>query len=115
MLSLSVVQEIERLLAEGQLSRRRIAARLGVGKSSVAAIASGKRANWGRESKRVAAVGPTLQRCPSCGVRVTMPCVACAARRYQRRRILALVSARSTQCDNLSAPASAIGSCDRVA
>lgn len=45
MLSLSVVQEIDRLLQEGQLSQRKIAARLGVSRGTV----------WGRFPMGVAA------------------------------------------------------------
>ena len=43
MLALTVVQQIEQLLKEGQLSQRKIAARLGVSRGTVGAIADGRR------------------------------------------------------------------------
>ena len=49
MLPLATVQEIRRLLDEGQLSQRKIAAQLGVSRGTVGAIASGRRGMFGRE------------------------------------------------------------------
>jgi hypothetical protein len=87
MLALSTVQEIDRLLAEGKLSHRRIAARLGVSRASVAAIANGKRGLHGRKAPvpgpQATSAAALAARCPSCGYLVYLPCLVCAARAYQ--------------------------------
>lgn len=89
MLSLKVVEEIVRLLAEGELSQRGIARRLSVSRGVVHAIASGKRGTHGRESPRGSDpanwCGGPPQRCPACGGLVRMPCLLCQARAYRRR------------------------------
>lgn len=84
MLTLSKVQEIRRLLDEGQLSQRKIAAKLGVSRGTVGALASGKRAVYGREPNEQAQDRPP-ERCGGCGQRVVMPCVYCRAVDYRRR------------------------------
>ena len=60
MLSLSLVEQIVDLLNEGELSQRRIAARVGVSRGTVASIASGRRGLFGRdpESDDDAVAGP---------------------------------------------------------
>jgi len=93
MLPLAKVEEIRRLLDEGSLSQRKIAARLGVSRGTVNSIASGKRGLFGREP---VAAGPDLydpdqppERCRGCGALVYMPCLLCRTRRYvQRQRAL---------------------------
>ncbi len=102
MLALSTVVEIRRLLDEGQLSQRKIAAKLGVSRGSVGAIASGKRGLYGRDPEEahpeLCSLDLPPERCPSCGGMVYMPCVLCRARRYgeQRRRLRELGSADSS-------------------
>ena len=91
MLSQDVVIEIARLLFEGELSHRQIAARLGVGRSTVDAIASGRRGLHGSDhrteySPPSAAGGAMPERCPHCGARIFPPCIACRAREYGYRR-----------------------------
>jgi len=98
MLTLKVVQEVERLLLDGKLSQRKIAARLGVSRGSVSAIASGRRAIYGKSESEerppatgtwIASRGAGTERCPRCGFRVYMPCLVCRTRKYRellRRR-----------------------------
>ena len=87
MLSLAVVLEIRRLLDEDELTQREIAVRLGVSRSTVCAVASGRRAielgverplNPRRnEPKRLP------QRCHTCGGLVFAPCRLCRVRMYR--------------------------------
>ena len=68
MLSLSLVQEIDRPLQEGKLSQRKIAARLGVSRGTDGAISNGRRGIHGKETL-VDASGPLVaQGPPECGV-----------------------------------------------
>ena len=92
MISFAVVDEIERLLQEGGLSQRMIARRVGVSRGTVNTIARGQRPDYrARRRQRaddfVAPSGPVC-RCPTCGARVQMPCLACRVRaiRESRRR-----------------------------
>jgi transcriptional regulator with XRE-family HTH domain len=86
MLALPKVREIERLLLEGKLSYRRIATTLGVSRSTVSAIANGKRPDYeARLRARLAdeePLGP-LARCPTCGGRVYLPCRLCRVRQLK--------------------------------
>ena len=85
MLSLSVVQEIDRLLREGQLSQRSIARKLGVSRGIIAAIAKGKRGLHGRETQvepDQLARSESPQRCLGCGGLVYVPCVLCHVTAY---------------------------------
>jgi hypothetical protein len=94
MLSTTLVHEIDRLLQEGELSHRKIAARLSVSRGTIAAIASGRRGLYGREpdddGRSRASTAPAA-RCPECGFRVYMPCLICEARqlRADRRAVTA--------------------------
>ena len=72
-----VIQKIQILLKQGEMSQRQIAKHIGVSRGTVQAVAKGKRtlktvnaASW---------VAPTGQprRCPQCGSHVRMPCLAC--------------------------------------
>lgn len=85
MLPLSKVQEIRRLLEEGELSQRKIATRVGVSRGTVGALATGKRGDYGREPTVEEPLGPP-ERCPGCGQLVVMPCVYCRAMDYRRRK-----------------------------
>jgi hypothetical protein len=89
MLALSVVAEIRRLAQEGKLSQRKIAARLGVSRGIVSAIASGRRPLFGKTpAAEHSDDGPGLipRRCPACGFLVTMPCLVCRTRGYRQSR-----------------------------
>ncbi|MCO6046688.1 helix-turn-helix domain-containing protein [Aeoliella sp. ICT_H6.2] len=84
MLSQSEVQQIVELLERNELTRRQIAQRVGVSHSSVYAIASGRRGLFSRDSDEHAP-SQRATRCPTCGVRVYLPCVACRAREFHLR------------------------------
>ncbi|MEM8865035.1 MAG: helix-turn-helix domain-containing protein [Planctomycetota bacterium] len=84
MLTLSKVKEVRRLLDEGELSQRKIAAKLGVSRGTVSALATGKRGDYGREPTEAEPAGPPT-RCKTCGWLVYLPCVRCEALDYQRR------------------------------
>ncbi len=80
MIALALVKETERLLAEGSLSQRKIAATVGISRATVSAIASGKRRDY--EARLLARAGEfeplgPLGRCPTCGGMVHMPCRSC--------------------------------------
>ncbi len=86
MLDQQVIDEIVRLLADDTLSHRKIAKQLGVSRAIVGSIASGRRGTFGRSNEAPTDDDmPQVARCPECGVRVFLPCVACRAREYSRR------------------------------
>ncbi len=90
MLPLAVVEEVHRLLQEGKLSQRKIAAKLGVSRGVVGAIASGKRGIFGSEAKPddlgVFNTNALPERCLGCGATVYKPCVLCQTRQFVRRQ-----------------------------
>ena len=84
MIATGVVEEIRALLAEGELSQRKIAQRVGVSRGTVNAIARGKRRDQairrrGCGTDFAVPSGP-LRRCPGCGGKVYMPCLLCLVR-----------------------------------
>jgi hypothetical protein len=93
MLALGKVKEVERLLAMGTLSYRRIAATIGVSRATVSAIARGARPDYeSRLRSRLeeqAPLGP-IERCPGCGGRVYMPCRLCRVRKLKAQEQAAL-------------------------
>lgn len=103
MLPLATVEEIQRLLDEGTLSQRKIAAKLGVGRGTVNAIARGKRGLHGREPGDCAAgiYNPDVppERCPGCGAMVYKPCVLCRTRSFVAgQRAQRAVAADTRRC-----------------
>jgi transcriptional regulator with XRE-family HTH domain len=86
MLASGKVKEVERLLAEGGLSYRKIAKTIGVSRATVSAIARGARPDY--EARRLLRLpeneplGP-IERCPTCGARVYMPCRLCRVRKIK--------------------------------
>jgi hypothetical protein len=88
MIAPAKVQEIERLLAEGTMSQRRVARQAGVSRATVKGIAGGSRPDY--EARRLARrqfrkrelPGP-LVRCGECGGRVYAPCRLCRVRRFK--------------------------------
>jgi hypothetical protein len=90
MLPLVMAEDIRRLLEEGELSQRKIAAKLGVSRGTVGAIASGKRGIYGSEpdpeKPGLRSLDLPPERCSGCGGTVYMPCVLCRARRYADRQ-----------------------------
>lgn len=89
MLPLVVIEEIRRLLDEGELSQRKIAAKLNISRGTVGAIASGQRGIYGREPQQDRPPVPELdlppERCNCCGGMVHKPCLLCKTREYRRR------------------------------
>jgi Helix-turn-helix domain len=87
MLALALIEKIERLLQEGELSQRKIAELVGVSRGTVAAVATGRRGINGREpgescrDPRVHLAPP--ERCPECGFLVYMPCLVCRTREHR--------------------------------
>jgi hypothetical protein len=82
MLSIELIQEIDRLLREGELSQRQIAARLQVSRGTVGAIASGRRGGKGWDDADQAL---RAKRCRRCGYRIYPPCRICIAREHRRQ------------------------------
>jgi len=81
MIGPAAIEEIQRLLAEGDLSQRKIAKVMKVSRGTVAAVASGKRRPYypRPEDSDEQFMGP-VRRCPGCGGMATMPCRACRIR-----------------------------------
>ncbi len=88
MIQHSIVQEVKRLLAEGNLSQRKIAKRIGLSRATVGAIASGKRPDYKQrppsEDDLFQPTGPS-RRCSGCGGVVYLPCRLCYVRDIKRR------------------------------
>lgn len=86
MLAPGKVLEVQKLLAAGLLSQRKIARTLGVSRATVSAIASGKRPDYEARMRARAAefepLGP-IERCVTCGGRVYMPCHLCRVRKFK--------------------------------
>ena len=78
------VDEIQRLLASGKYSQRKIAKITKVSRGTINAISQGKRSDY-VPAPKVEERGPfegPIERCPECGGRVHMPCRFCQARRF---------------------------------
>jgi hypothetical protein len=100
MLTTALVQEIDHLLREGELSQRQIAARLCVSRGTISAIASGRRGLYGKDPRALRMPIRTSRptRCPHCGYRVYLPCLICRVREHHsRRRLLQLLAAHRPQ------------------
>ena len=85
MIASTVIDSIRELLAEGRLSQRKIACRLGVSRGTVASVALGRRPDYEairrrREQREQPIVPGPVARCRTCGGRVHMPCRLCAVR-----------------------------------
>jgi transcriptional regulator with XRE-family HTH domain len=75
----SKVREVRRLLAEYELSQRKIAKVVGISRGTVNAIASGKRRDRPDDDDFLLNTGPKV-RCTTCGGMVDIPCRLCVAR-----------------------------------
>lgn len=89
MIAPSIVGEIRDLLAKGELSQREIARRLEISRGTVNAIALGRRPDHSSPRRRglsdfIPPAGVPM-RCPICGSKVQMPCLACQVRAIKRR------------------------------
>ena len=94
MIDHTVIEEIRRLLRGKQYSQRTIALRLGVSRGTVNSIATGRRPDYAKGQKtgendvdECDFILPTglPRRCPRCGARVMMPCLACHVRALTAR------------------------------
>ena len=87
MLAPYLIAEVRRLLAEGKLSRRRIACTVGVSRGAVQDIALRRRPGYDLQAEPAEDIEPTGPplRCPGCGGMVYLPCRLCEARRAARR------------------------------
>ncbi len=82
MIPLQVVEEVRRLVAEGTLSLRKIARRVGVSRTTVGKIVSGRHVSFWLPRAEQANCVPTgpRRRCAQCGALVDLPCLACHVR-----------------------------------
>lgn len=88
MIAIGMAKEIRRLLAEGTLSQRAIALKLGVGRGIVGLIARGQRAERrpGKPARGQPVIKSHLGRCRGCGARVFLPCLACRVGKLEVER-----------------------------
>ena len=91
MIAQAKINEIERLLAAGELSQRKIAKMVGISRSVVGAIAAGTRPDYEalrreREESFPEPLGP-LGRCGGCGGMVYTPCRLCRIRLIKEREL----------------------------
>jgi hypothetical protein len=99
MLPTALIHEIDRLLHEGRMSQRQIAAHLNVSRGTISAIACGQRGLFGKDpidtdSPLVPTSPPT--RCPHCGYRIYLPCNICRTRAHRQRQRLIELLARTS-------------------
>ncbi len=85
MLKPQVVLSILFLLKEKKFSQRKVAKMLGISRGTVGAIARGTRKltrylSAQEDAKVVSPQGPP-RRCPLCGAKTKMPCLACQLRK----------------------------------
>lgn len=88
MIAVRVIDQVKTLLAQGRLSQRAIARRVGVSRGTVHAIARGKRPDHAYRSPQqgdhLIAPSGLYVRCRGCGGKVQMPCLACYVRGLMR-------------------------------
>ena len=86
MIEPSVIDRIQRLLAEKQWSNRQIATMANVSRGTVAAVVSGRRRAYQLPSgdREEEFTGP-VERCPGCGGMATVPCRLCRSRELAAR------------------------------
>jgi transcriptional regulator with XRE-family HTH domain len=80
------IEQVERLLGEGKLSQRKIAAITGIGRATVSQIARGKRRSCDAFEQAQAEANEPLgpvERCPGCGGMVYTPCRLCRVRKIK--------------------------------
>ena len=89
MITKTVVEEICRLLQSGRFSQRAIARRMQISRGTVGAVAKRTHAFFQRKTDGphngfVFPAGMPV-RCPRCGAKVQMPCLACYLRDYLQK------------------------------
>lgn len=81
MIDNAIIRKIQILVKQGRMSQRQIAKHTGVSRGTVQAVANGQRTEYSHSTSKSAVtwVVPSGQpeRCPQCGGRVRMPCLAC--------------------------------------
>lgn len=85
MLDDELVRKIRKMIGSGQYSQRAISRITGVSRVVVHRIATGKRKERPERRKEEWEVdwnGMPYGRCPKCGARVQLPCLACIVRNY---------------------------------
>ena len=100
MLPQAKIEEVEKLLAEGKLSQRKISALTGVSRAVVSQVALGERPDYAlRREIPDDFLEPSgeIERCPTCGARVYMPCRLCHVRRLQEQETLSRYRRRARQ------------------
>ena len=89
MLPQAKIEEVEKLLAEGRLSQRKISLVTGVSRAVVSQVALGERPDYLRLNAPDAdSLEPSgdIERCPTCGAKVYMPCRLCHLRGLNERQ-----------------------------
>lgn len=88
MIGPEVIETIQRLLAEDDLSQREIAKMVKASRGTVAAVAKGKRRPYypRPEDMDEGPPGP-VRRCPGCGGMAIMPCRACRVRELRAKSL----------------------------
>jgi hypothetical protein len=93
MISPAKVEEVRRLLAQGNISQRQIARQLSLSRGVVGSIASGRRPDYSLRTPQEPLCLLPAVRCPGCGGFVHPPCRLCRVRVIKARE-LAKVKAR---------------------
>ncbi len=102
MIATAVIDEIRKLLAEGRMSQRRIAKKMGVSRGAVAGVANGQRPDYDElrrrreENQEPIPLGP-LARCSTCGGMVYLPCRLCQIREQLARLPQRLANGRPAE------------------
>ena len=92
MLKEKQVCEVKELLAEGKLSQRAISRITGVSRVVIHRIAAGKRKDRIERVKEAWEedwTGRPYERCPICGAKVRLPCLACIIRTLSEKQNVA--------------------------
>lgn len=88
MITQALVLEVQRLLTRDRMSQRSVAKLVGISRSTVCKIASGRRPAWpdraaDHDAVSLRPTGP-IARCGTCGGRVYMPCRLCHVRQLKQ-------------------------------
>jgi DNA-directed RNA polymerase subunit RPC12/RpoP len=84
-ITLAMVEVVERMLAQGLVSQRRIAKLVGISRGTVNSIALGRRPRISTPADEFEQQRGPLVRCPGCGGKVFMPCLLCHVRQLKAR------------------------------
>jgi hypothetical protein len=92
MLSQNIINCAVELLKDGALSKRAVAAKLGISRGTVFAIANGSHKSHGAAVSKCELpdqpdISMPIERCPTCRYLVFVPCLICRAREHQQMRL----------------------------